>query len=118
MSVNSLRLFLVFILLSAKPAAAALDFPLGTAAKVNQTYGDFNSVLYHDGIDLGISSQPVISPISGTIVKITPSWVDFFGHVCVKESTTGRIWAFGHIWPESNLVSTSTIIAGVTQLVY
>ena len=97
----------------------ALSFP-DMFNQVDQTYGDFDAKIYHDGIDLpGSSSQTVKSPISsGTVV-----WFNYIsldqGYVCVKDWNTSKVWVFGHIQPDEQLnrdspVDTNTVL-GVLQ---
>ena len=120
MLIRAILLFL-FVFWFYPHQALALAFPFGESSKVNQSYGDFNGSsdtdteadMYHDGIDLpGALAQPVFSPISGEVIRSTD--VKFIGYVCVRELLTGKIWAFGHITPESDL--STTVVAGVTQL--
>lgn len=114
------RISLLALLLGlANPACFALDLPVGLF-QTDQTYGDFNGSIYHDGIDLPSgSTKTIISPISsGTVVDTYP-WSANAGWVCVRDLNTSKIWVFGHIDPNPLLITNAfidaTTILGVLQ---
>lgn len=106
------KIFLfICVLVGVVTSSFAISFPSGFSY-VDQTYGDFNGDIYHDGVDLpGSVDQVVRSPISsGTVVHLNP-YSNYKGYVCVKDFSTSKIWVFGHIQPDAQLAEGSTVYA-------
>ena len=102
--------FVLVLLLPSK--AFAYNLPAGFE-KIDQAYGAYNNSEYHDGIDLlgNTSGQYVVSAIQNGIFVFasSPGSLDPNDYVCIQDSFTQKIYAFGHIKP---VVAISTLSYG------
>lgn len=112
---NKLFLIISSLLFHGAFPIKALEFPFSSKV-VDQTYGDHNKTMYHEGIDMPgeAAAQTVKSIISSGIVVGMDPFSKIKGYVCVKDLKTQKIWVFGHIKPDSSLkytfVDTTTVL--------
>jgi len=110
--------FSLLLLSGALSVGFAYDFPTGFG-RVDQAYGDFDTSGYHAGVDLpGYTGQEVKSPIPFGRIVLSDVSRPSKGFVCVQDTTTLNVYAFGHIKPTAFIlaVDTWTIIGQGTLL--
>lgn len=101
-------LLISFLIFLSSSGFALYDFP-ADFIKVNQTYGDYNGGWYHEGVDLpNPVDKEVRSPIPFGILIEKDNKRASKGYVCIQDTETLKIFAFGHIEPTSNILNTAT----------